>query len=287
MVAFTVLLDGVAYGMVLFIISVGLTVTMGLMRVVNLAHGCFAMTGGYIAAEAVAAGVPFLTAALIAALATGVLGGIAEFLIYRPLYRKGELAQALMTFGFTFVIIASLTSIFGASIKPLPLPGYLTGLVDIGFAIYPVYRLFLIAAGLILAFALWLVIERSLYGAKLRAAVDIPRMARAVGIDVRKLFLTTFAGGCALAGLGGVLGSPLMPIEPYYALRYLVLFLVVVGVGGIGSFKGSFVAAITLGLLDTVAKFTVPAASEYIFYIAVLVLLLWRPNGLMPPRSAS
>jgi branched-chain amino acid transport system permease protein len=286
MSALTVVLDGVAYGMVLFIISVGLTVTMGLMRVVNLAHGAFAMIGGYVAAVALGAGVPFLAAALGATLVAGLTGALAEALIYRPLYRKGELAQALMTFGFTFVVIAALTAVFGSNIKALPLPGYLSGLVDIGYRMYPAYRLFVIAFGLALAFALWLLIDRSLYGARLRAAVDNPRIARAVGIDVNRLFLLTFAGGCALAGLGGVLGSELLPLEPYYALRYLVLFLLVVGVGGVGNFKGSFVAAIALGLIDTSAKYYLPSAAAYLFYGAVLALLLWRPDGLMPARSA-
>ncbi len=134
---------------------------------------------------------------------------------------------------------------------------------------------------------MWLALERSLFGAKLRAAVDLPDMARAVGVDVQSLFLAAFAGGCALAGFGGVIGAGLMPIEPYYALRYLVLFLVVVGVGGVGNFRGSFVAALLLEVADTLAKFLVPAASEYVFYLLVLGLLLWRPNGLMPPRSAA
>ncbi|MBI3372742.1 MAG: branched-chain amino acid ABC transporter permease [Betaproteobacteria bacterium] len=283
---FTIVLDGIAYGMVLFIISVGLTVTMGLMRVVNLAHGSFAMIGGYVAAVAVGAGVPFIAAAFGAALVAGLTGALAEVLVYRPLYRKGELAQALMTFGFTFVVIAALTAIFGTSIKTLPLPEYMSGLVDIGFRMYPAYRLFLIAFGLALALALWLGIDRSLYGARLRTAVDNPRMAGAVGINVNRLFQLTFAGGCALAGLGGVVGSALLPLEPYYALRYLVLFLVVVGVGGVGNFKGSFVAAISLGVIDTVAKYFLPSAAAYLFYGAVLALLLWRPDGLMPARSA-
>ena len=283
---FTIVLDGIAYGMVLFVISVGLTITMGLMRVVNLAHGSFAMIGGYVAAVAVGAGVPFLAAALGAALVAGLTGALAEVLVYRPLYRKGELAQALMTFGFTFVVIAALTAIFGTNIKTLPLPEYMSGLVDIGFRMYPAYRLFLIVFGLALALALWFGIDRSLYGARLRAAVDNPRMAGAVGIDVNRLFLLTFAGGCALAGLGGVVGSALLPLEPYYALRYLVLFLVVVGVGGVGNFKGSFVAAMALGVIDTVAKYFLPSAAAYLFYGAVLALLRWRPDGLMPARSA-
>ncbi len=283
----TILLDGFAYGMVLFIISVGLTVTMGLMRIVNLAHGAFAMIGGYVATMLIGAGLPFFVAALLAAAAVGIMGAAAELTIYRPLYRKGELAQALMTFGFTFVVIAALTTIFGTGIKPLPVPPALSGMVSIGFRTYPTYRLFLVAVGLALALLLWLLIDRTSYGARLRAAVDNPRMARAVGIDVNLLFTVTFAGGCALAGFGSVIGADLLPLEPYYALRYLVLFLVIVGVGGIGNFKGSFVAAILLGIIDTGGKFLLPQASAYLFYGAVIIVLLLRPHGLMPAKSAA
>ena len=283
----TILLDGIAYGMVLFIISVGLTVTMGLMRIVNLAHGAFAMIGGYLATMLLGAGLPFFAAAIVAAALVGIVGAAAELTIYRPLYRKGELAQALMTFGFTFVVIAALTTAFGTGIRTLPVPPALSGVVDIGFRTYPTYRLFLVAVGLVLALLLWLLIDRSSYGARLRAAVDNPRMASAVGIDVNLLFTVTFAGGCALAAFGGVIGAALLPIEPYYALRYLVLFLVVVGVGGIGNFKGSFVAAIALGIIDTCGKFLLPQAAAYLFYGAVLILLLLRPHGLMPAKSAT
>jgi branched-chain amino acid transport system permease protein len=282
----TVLLDGTAYGMILFIISVGLTVTMGLMRVVNLAHGAFAMIGGYLAATMIRAGMPFAAAAVGAALAVGVLGALAELTLYRPLYRRGELAQALMTFGLTFVTIAALTSIFGSSVKPLPTPQFLSGLTDLGFTAYPTYRLFLIGIGGIMALLLWRLIDGTLYGARLRAAVDNPRMARAVGMDVNLLFTATFAAGCALAGFGGVLGADMLPIEPYYALRYLVIFLVVVAVGGIGNFKGSFFAALAIGIVSTVGAFLLPGASAYIVYVLVLVLLLWRPHGLLPARSA-
>ncbi len=287
MLDITILLDGVAYGMVLFIISVGLTVTMGLMRIVNLAHGAFAMIGGYLATMLLGAGLPFFAAAIVAAALVGIVGAVAELAIYRPLYRKGELAQALMTFGFTFVVIAALTTAFGTGIRTLPVPPTLSGVVDIGFRTYPTYRLFLVAVGLVLALLLWLLIDRSSYGARLRAAVDNPRMASAVGIDVNLLFTVTFAGGCALAAFGGVIGAALLPIEPYYALRYLVLFLVVVGVGGIGNFKGSFVAAIALGIIDTCGKFLLPQAAAYLFYGAVLILLLLRPHGLMPAKSAT
>lgn len=284
--AVIVLLDGLAYGMVLFIISVGLTVTMGLMRVVNLAHGSFAMAGGYVAAMLVGAGVPFLVAAVIAMAVAGALGGLTEITIFRPLYRKGELAQVLMTFGMVFVTIAGLTAIFGTDIKPLPVPDFLSGLVDLGFRSYPTYRLFLIAVGAALALVLWYVIDGSLYGARLRAAVDNPRMARAVGINVNRLFTITFIGGCALAGFGGVIGADMLPLEPFYALRYLVPFLVIVAVGGLGSFKGSFVAALTLGLIDTAGKFLAPNIAPYLFFGLVFVLLLWRPHGILPAKGA-
>jgi branched-chain amino acid transport system permease protein len=286
MVYLTILLDGTAYGMILFIISVGLTVTMGLMRVVNLAHGAFAMIGGYLAATMVQSGMPFFVAAVLAALAVGVLGAVAELTLYRPLYRRGELAQALMTFGLTFVVIAALTSIFGSNVKPLPVPRFLGGLTKLGFTDYPTYRLFLIVLGAAMALILWLVIDRTLYGARLRAAVDNPRMARAIGMDVNLLFTGTFAAGCALAGFGGVVGADMLPIEPFYALRYLVIFLVVVAVGGIGNFKGSLVAALAIGIVSTVGTFLLPGTSAYIVYVLVLVLLLWRPHGLLPAKSA-
>jgi len=283
--ATVILLDGLAYGMILFIISVGLTVTMGLMRVVNLAHGGFAMAGGYLAAMMIPAGVPFFVATALATIAAGFLGGIAELTVFRPLYRKGELAQVLMTFGLTFVFIAALTWLFGTDVKILPIPDYLKGLVDLGFRPYPTYRLFLIVVGLLLFLLVWFVVDGSLFGARLRAAVDNPRMARAVGIDVNRLFTITFVIGCALAGFGGVIGAEMLQLDPFYALRYLVLFLVVVAVGGLGSFKGSFVAAITIGVVETAGKFLFTDIAAFLLFALVLVLLLWRPNGLLPPKS--
>lgn len=283
----TILLDGISYGMVLFIISVGLTITMGLMRLVNLAHGSFAMIGGYIAGYVTQAGGNFYIALLLAMIVPGILGGLAEVSIFRPLYRKGELAQVLLTIGIVFVSTALLTEIFGAFPYPVVFPDYLTKPIDIGFRTYPAYRLFLIGVGAVIAIALWYLIENSLYGAKLRAAVDNPRMARTVGMNVNVLFTGTFVVGCALAGLGGAMGAGIMSLEPSYALKYVVLFLVVVIVGGEGSFKGSFVAAMALGIIDTVGKYSFSQAAAYMLYIAVFVLLLWRPQGLMPAKSVA
>lgn len=281
----TILLDGVAYGMVLFIISVGLTVTMGLMRVVNLAHGCFAMVGGYTAATLTEHGIHFFVAALAGAVVAGIAGGVCEVTLYRPLYRKGELAQVLLTIGLVFVSIAGLTFVFGTNYRTVTLPPSLDQAVDIGFRSYHAYRLFLIGVGLVMALGLWLLIDRSLVGARLRAAVDNPNMARAVGINVSRLFTLTFIGGSALAGFGGAIGAGLLPLEAFYPLRYLVLFLIIVIVGGEGSFKGSFVAALALGIIDTSGKYFVPEASSFILYIAVFILLLIRPHGLIAPKA--
>lgn len=285
--ALTVLLDGISYGMILFLISVGLTVTMGLMRVVNLAHGAFAMIGGYVAGYLTQQGGNFYLAALGGAAASAALGAIAEMTIYRPLYRKGELSQVLLTVGIVFVATGAITAIFGAFPYPVVFPAYLTRPVDIGFREYPAYRLFLIAVGAAIAAGLWLVLNGSTYGARLRAAVDNPNMARAVGIDVNLLFTGTFIIGCGLAGLGGAIGAGILSLEPAYALKYIVLFLVVVIVGGEGSFGGSFVAAMALGIIDTLGKYFVPEAAAYLLYAAAFALLLWRPRGLLPPKSAA
>ncbi len=285
--ALTVLLDGISYGMILFLISVGLTVTMGLMRVVNLAHGAFAMIGGYVAGYLTQQGGNFYLSALGGAAAAAALGAIAEMTIYRPLYRKGELSQVLLTVGIVFVATGAITAIFGAFPYPVVFPAYLTRPVNIGFREYPAYRLFLIAVGAAIAAVLWLVLDGSTYGARLRAAVDNPNMARAVGIDVNLLFTGTFVIGCGLAGLGGAIGAGILSLEPAYALKYIVLFLVVVIVGGEGSFGGSFVAAMALGIIDTLGKYFVPEAAAYLLYAAVFALLLWRPRGLLPPKSAA
>jgi len=285
--ALTILLDGVSFGMVLFIISVGLTVTMGMMRVVNLAHGSFAMAGGYIAAMMTQKGIDFYLAVVVATIAAGILGGICEVVFYRPLYRKGDLAQVLLTVGLVFISIASVTAIFGAFPYPLVMPKYMLELVDIGFRTYPAYRLFVLAVGGVAAAILWYVIEYSLVGARVRAAVDNPRMARGVGMNVNLLFSASFVVGCALAGLGGAIGAGMLSHEPSYALKYIVLFRVAVIVRGGGSFKGSFVAAMALGLIDTMGRYFIPDVAPYMLYVAVFFLLLWRPKGLLPPKSVA
>lgn len=282
----TILLDGLAYGMVLFLISAGLTITMGLMRVVNLAHGAFAMIGGYLGAMLLARGVPFPLVLVGVALLVAALGVVAERLFYRPLYRKGELAQVLLTIGLTFIAIAGLTLVFGPGGQPVALPTYLEGTLDLGFRTYPAYRLLLIGVGITVALFLWLLIDGSLYGARLRAAVDNPRMARTVGIRVDRLFAATFALGCGLAGIGGFLGASMLPLEPFYALKYLGLFFLVVAIGGLGSFKGSFLAALGYGMVETAGRYLLPSTAAFLPLLVLIALLLLFPHGLVRAKSA-
>jgi branched-chain amino acid transport system permease protein len=277
----SVLFDGVALGMVLFLISVGLSITMGVMRVVNLAHCGFAMIGGYLTFMLTdRAGLPFGAAVVLAVLGTMVIGALLERTVYSWVYRQSELGQVLMTMGLTFVMIASANALFGSSVQNIPVPDAIRGTVDIGGASLPLYRLCLIAVSAACAVLIWFVLERTEIGAKLRAAVDNADMAACVGIDVKALFAVTFAIGCGFAALGGALGSDMFPLEPYYALQYLVLVLIVVSVGGLGSIKGTLVAALVLGMIDTMGRYFLPAGGGVVIYVVTLVLLLARPQGL-------
>jgi branched-chain amino acid transport system permease protein len=279
--ALTLAVDGVAFGMVLFLIAAGLTVTLGVMRVVNLAHCAFAMVGGYVALWLMKnAGLGFFAALPLAALVTMAIGALLERTVYRWVYEATELGQILMTIGLTFVLVASMNAGFGSTLNTLPLPPSLTGVWELGPVTLSVYRAFLVAASVTIALALWLLLEYTEFGARLRASVDNARMARCIGINVPRMFSATFALGCGLAAIGGILGSQLLPLEPWYGLKYLVLVLMVVAVGGLGSLKGSFFAALALGLIDTIGRYVVPAAGAFVIYVAVAAILLWRPQGL-------
>lgn len=276
-------LDAVSYGMVLFTISIGLSIMMGLMRVVNLAHGAFAMIGGYLASYALKhAGFSYPVAILIAVLGTIVIALPLEFLLYRRVYRgASELTQILLTIGITFVIIGLANYVFGPTAKPIPLPPSLSGPFDLGFRMIPTHRLFVIACGLVTALMLWLLIERTDFGIRLRAAVDNGGMAEALGIRTQVIYSLTFAVAVGLGALGGVIGAELLPIEPFYALRYMVTFLVVVSVGGAGSIGGALVASLLLGLADTTGKYLAPEYGEFFFYFAVICIVFLFPNGLL------
>ncbi len=277
-----IVIDGVSYGMVLFIISVGLSITMGLMRFINLAHGAFAMTGGYLAAWLVRVqGWPFGTGVIVAVLATGLLGALLELLVLRRLYRRSELTQVLFTIGLTFLFVATANLLFGPQVQLIPLPGWLSGTVELGARTLPVQRLLVIAAGVAVLLASGWLLNHSRFGVWLRATVDNTSAASALGIPIQLVYVLTFAAGTALAGLGGILGAELMPLEPYYPVKYLVLVLVVVSVGGMGSIAGSAAAALTLGIVETATKYWASEYGSLFFFLAMALLLAWRPQGLL------
>lgn len=277
-----ILIDGIVYGMVLFIISVGLSVTMGLMRFINLAHGAFAMAGGYVAAWLVREeGYPFLAGLVLAVLAAVVLAALLEAFVFRFLYKRTELEQVLFTIGFTFAAIASANLLAGPYIQLIPLPEWLDGSMSLGDRTLPTQRVFVIFMGLVVVLMLWLIIARTRFGIWLRASVDNAPMSSSLGINIRLVQCATFAFGAGLAALGGALGAELMPLEPYYPLKYLVLMLVVVSVGGLGSVSGTLVAALVLGIIDTAGRYLASDFGTFFFYVAMILLLAWRPEGIL------
>jgi branched-chain amino acid transport system permease protein len=277
----SILFHGIAFAMVLYIVSVGLSLTMGLMGFVNLAHGAFAMVGGYIAVTLMNTHhVSFGVALLAAFAAVAVVSAILERTLYTKLYGAGELEQVLFTIGLIFMASAVVRKLFGPVPLPMHPPAMLSGELDLGFRTVPMYRTFLISVSCLLIFSLWLSIEKTNFGARLRASVDNRRMAESVGIDTSLLFTVTFALGSGLAALGGGLGADILAIYPGYAIEYLVYFLMVVSVGGLGSIRGPFVAALLLGIGDTACKYLVPEFGAFFIYAAMIGLLMWRPAGL-------
>jgi branched-chain amino acid transport system permease protein len=276
----SILFHGLAYAMILYIVSVGLSVTMGLMGFVNLAHGVFAMAGGYITVTLMNRyAVPFALALAIAFVAMALLSVVLERTLYARLYGGSELDQVLFTIGLIFMSVAVVRYLWGPLPQPVHLPHALSGQLDFGFRTFPTYRSFLIAVGFLIAL-LWVGIERTRFGAQLRAAVDNRRMAESIGIDTRRLFSLAFALGSGLAALGGGLGADILAIYPGYATEYLVYFLMVVATGGLGSLRGPFIAALLLGFGDTACKYLVPELGAFFVFAAMIALLLWRPAGL-------
>jgi branched-chain amino acid transport system permease protein len=278
---FSIGVDALAYGMVLFVISIGLSVTMGLMRVVNLAHGAFAMIGGYIASYAARdLGLGYAVAVMLAVTGTILVAIPVERLLYRRIYGQPELTQVLMTIGITFCIIGIANYVFGPTLKTIPTPEALREPVSLGFRTVSAHRLFVIGCGLAVALGLWYFIERTAFGVKLRASVDNAAMAAALGVKTQVVYAVSFAVAVGLAAFGGVVGAELLPIEPYYALRYMVTFLVVVSVGGAGSIPGALAACVLLGGIDTTGRYLMPEFGEFFFYLAVIAIVWLFPRGL-------
>jgi branched-chain amino acid transport system permease protein len=286
----TILFDGIAYGMLLFVLAVGLSVTMGLMNFINLAHGAFACAGGYVTVVAMQRfGVPFLWCLALAFAATAAIGALLESTLYRRMYKKPHLDQVLFSIGLAFMTVAALDYSMGSSQQVVQLPEWLKGRTEIGSGATMLgmghYRLFIIALCAALTVALQLVLSRTRFGSRLRAAVDDGTVAAGLGINVNRIFLLTFAVGSGLAGLGGALGAELLTLDPNFPLRYMILFLIVVAVGGTSSITGPLAAALMLGVADVAGKYFIPKLGAFIVYALMIVILLWRPQGLFTRRG--
>jgi branched-chain amino acid transport system permease protein len=281
----TILFDGIAYGMLLFILAVGLAVTLGLMNFINLAHGAFAMVGGYITVLLMQKmDVPFLLCLPLAFLGSALLGGVLERTLYRPLYHKPHLDQVLFSIGLTFMAVATADYFIGSSQQIIQLPVWLKGRTELGQGAWMLgmghYRLFIIAVCAALTVALQYVLTRTRFGSRLRASVDDQRVAAGLGINVNVVFLGTFAVGSGLAGLGGAMGAEVLGLDPSFPLKFMIYFLIVVAVGGTSSITGPLLAALLLGIADVAGKYYIPKMGGFIVYGLMIAILIWRPQGL-------
>ena len=279
----TILFDGIAYGMLLFILAVGLSVTMGLMNFINLAHGVFAMLGGYLTvALTQRLGWPFLLCLPASFLVTALVGAVLERTLYRPMYRKPHLDQVLFSIGLCFMAVAAMDYFMGSSQQIMQLPEWLRGRTELfgGALGMGHYRLFIIAVCAALTIALQLTLSRTRFGSQLRASVDDAVVARGMGINVNLIFAATFAVGSGLAGLGGALSAEVLGLDPTFPLKFLIYFLIVVAVGGTSSITGPLLAALLLGIADVAGKYYIPKLGAFIVYSCMLAILLWRPQGL-------
>jgi branched-chain amino acid transport system permease protein len=281
----TILFDGIAYGMLLFILAVGLSVTMGLMNFINLAHGAFAMVGGYITVLLMQHfDVPFLVCLPLAFLGSALVGGIAERTLYRPMYKKPHLDQVLFSIGLVFMSVAATDYFLGSTQQIIQLPEWLKGRSEFGSGAWMLgmghYRLFIIGVCAALTIALQYVLAKTRFGSRLRASVDDQRVAAGLGINVNIVFLSTFAVGSGLAGLGGALGAEVLGLDPTFPLKFMIYFLIVVAVGGTSSITGPLLAAILLGIADVAGKYYIPKMGGFIVYGLMIIILIWRPQGL-------
>ena len=283
----TILFDGLAYGMILFVLACGLAVTLGLMNFVNLAHGAFAMAGGYITVLLMGRlGVPFLWCLPIAFTATALVGAVLERTLYVHLYNRPHLDHVLFTIGLVFMAVAAIDYFLGAQQQIIRLPPALQGRIEVFGVSIGIYRLFVIGVCGALVIILQSILAFSRFGSRLRAAVDDARVARGLGIDVNAVFALTFAVGSGLAGLGGALGAEILGLDPTFPLKFMIYFLIVVTVGGTTSITGPFLASILLGVADVAGKYYMPKVGAFVIYALMVGVLLWRPHGLFTRRGA-
>jgi branched-chain amino acid transport system permease protein len=277
----TILFDGIAYGLLLFILAVGLSITLGLMNFINLAHGAFAMAGGYITVIMVnRLGLSFFWSLPAAFIITAAVGAFLERTLYIHLYEKSHLDQVLFSLGLIFMSVAAVDYFMGANQQIVNLPPSLEGRLQFLSGSIGYYRLFVIILCSLLTIGLQLILTKTRFGSRLRASVDDQRVARGLGIDVSRIFALTFAMGSGLAGLGGALGAPFFNIDPTFPLKFMIYFLIVIAVGGTTTITGPFFSALLLGVADVAGKYYVPAIGGFIIYTIMVLVLIFRPQGL-------
>jgi len=275
----TQLLTGLAYGMLLFMISVGLSVIFGLMGIVNLAHGAFFVVGAYLALSVLSVGLSFWIALVVVAVAMAFCGVLVErFLLFRSY--GNELNQVLLTFGLAFILKDVIELIWGTRLQSLPTPELLNFSPTLAGVTFPAYRLMVVLVGCLLAVVLWYLESRTRIGAIVRAGVDDREMVSALGINVTLVFAGVFAFGAGLAGFSGVLGGPILGMYPDMGFDILVVALIVVVLGGLGTWKGAFAGGLLVGMVETFGRIWFPSLSLVIVFLLMAVVLLIRPSGL-------
>src|SRR5216683_1396133 len=274
------LLNGLVYGVLLFLMAAGLSLIFGLMNVVSLAHGSFFMLGAFFGLSIFKITGSFWWALILAPVPVIVLGVLMELLFLRPLYRRGHLGQVLLTFGFTFVFLDLVQTLWGRTVLRLPVPPALQGTVQIGLGVFSAYRLCLIGFGFAIALLLWLFLERSRIGAMVRAGVDNAVMAAGLGANVPALFTGIFGFGVALAALGGIAAAPVLGLYPGMDSEVIIPAFIVIVIGGMGSLRGAFVGSLLIGVADTFGKAYFQSIALFLIYLAMTAVLLIRPQGL-------
>ena len=283
----TTLFNGIAYGMLLFVMAVGLSITLGMMRFVNLAHVSLCMAGGYVTVTAMAQlGLPFLATLPLAFVVVGLLAVVLERTLLRHFYGADDLTQVLLTIGLVFMSVSTAAYLFGATFRPVDVPSWLSGQLPVLGLTLERYRLFIVSVGAVITLAILFGLERTRFGAMVRACVDNRRVATACGLNTEWLFAITFAVGGGLAGLGGAMAANLVGLDPNFPFRYLVYMLIVVSLGGAGTVLGTLAASLAIGIADVATKYYLPVAGGSIVYLVTVGVMLWRPGGLMGQKVA-
>jgi branched-chain amino acid transport system permease protein len=277
-------INSITMGGLLFLLSAGFSLIFGLMRIPNLTHGSFFMLGAYFGVTFLRLGANFWIAALGAALALAVVGGLIERVFLRRLAGR-ELAQVLVTLGLSFMIADLCLMIWTGDPIPLDTPASLQGVIPLGGAVFPLYRFAVVVVAVIFAVLLWLLLERTRLGAMIRAGVDDPEMARVTGIRVSRLFTTVFCLGAALAGIGGVLAGPILSVYPGLDAEVLPLALIIVILGGVGSLPGALLGSVIIGFFYNFGQVLFPDLAYVILFLPMLLILVLRPQGLFGRQS--